>query len=183
MESLCLHASLERIGGKEVISYTRFIATPIGKVLLESDGNALTGLYFPAQLAQRSRFQARPQMSVPETCKALFDRAQLQIEEYFRGERTSFDLLINAKGTEFQKKVWGELSKIPFGTTISYKELAVRTGNPNASRAVGMANSKNPISLVVPCHRVIGEKGALTGYAGGLASKEFLLKLEGAKNN
>jgi len=166
-----------------MISYTRFIDTPIGKVLLESDGNALTGVYFPAQLKERSRFQARPQMSVPESCNTLFDQAQEQIEEYFRGERKSFDIVINAQGTDFQKKVWGELSKIPFGVTISYKELAIRVGNPKASRAVGTANSKNPISLVVPCHRVIGENGALTGYAGGLPSKEFLLKLEGARNN
>ncbi|MCW5822810.1 MAG: methylated-DNA--[protein]-cysteine S-methyltransferase [Cyanobacteria bacterium TGS_CYA1] len=166
-----------------MISYTRFIDTPIGKILLESDGESLTGVYFPAQLKQRSRFQARPQMSVPLSCSKLFEQAQSQIEQYFKGERKSFDLAIKPNGTEFQKKVWGELCKIPFGKTISYKELAVRCGNPNASRAVGMANSKNPISLIVPCHRVIGENGSLTGYAGGLSSKEYLLKLEGAKNN
>lgn len=164
-------------------SFTRFIDTPIGKVLLESDGHSLTGLYFPAQLTQRSRFQARPQMSVPDSCQELFNQVQKQIEEYFRGERSSFDIATNPQGTEFQKKVWGELSKIPFGATISYKELANRVGNPKAARAVGMANSKNPISLIVPCHRVIGENGALTGYAGGLPSKEYLLRLEGAKNN
>ncbi len=164
-------------------SFTRFIDTPIGKVLLESDGNSLTGLYFPAHLTKRSRYQARPQASAPESCNALFKKAQIQIEEYFRGERSSFDIAISAQGTEFQKKVWSELSKIPFGATISYKELANRVGNPKAARAVGMANSKNPISLIVPCHRVIGENGVLTGYAGGLPSKEYLLRLEGAKNN
>lgn len=166
-----------------MISYTRFIDTPVGKILLESDGISLTGVYFSVQLKEGSRFQSRSQIDVPEACDLLFKRAQIQIEQYFKGERKSFDLDINLCGTEFQKKVWGELCKIPFGATITYKELAIRTGNPRAQRAVGFANSKNPISLIVPCHRVIGENGALTGYAGGLSNKEYLLRLEGAKNN
>ncbi len=101
-----------------------------------------------------------------------------QIEEFFAGERHTFDFPLAPKGTEFQKRVWAELLRIPFGETISYGELARRVGNPAASRAVGSANGKNPISLIVPCHRVIGSNGKLTGYGGGLELKEKLLDWE-----
>lgn len=101
-----------------------------------------------------------------------------QLDEYFSGKRTSFNLPINPKGTEFQKKVWKELEKIPYGETCTYKDIALRIGNPNASRAVGNANNKNPISIIVPCHRVIGKNKKLVGYAGGLDKKEKLLTLE-----
>lgn len=101
-----------------------------------------------------------------------------QLEEFFAGGRRTFDLPLAPKGSEFQKRVWAELVKIPFGETISYGELARRIGNPSASRAVGRANATNPIALIVPCHRVIGSNGTLTGYAGGIDLKDRLLTWE-----
>lgn len=101
-----------------------------------------------------------------------------QLESYFAGERRHFDLPLELRGTPFQKSVWGELLRIPYGETIHYGQLATRIGNPAASRAVGAANGRNPISVIVPCHRVIGAGGNLTGYAGGLHCKYFLLELE-----
>ena len=105
-----------------------------------------------------------------------------QLGEFFAGKRRTFDFPLAPKGTEFQKRVWAELVKIPFGETISYGELAKRVGNPNASRAVGRANATNPIALIVPCHRVIGTNGKLTGYAGGLDLKDKLLTWERSMN-
>lgn len=106
------------------------------------------------------------------------EKALLQFDEYFKGERLKFDLFISFNGTVFQNKVWKELLAIPYGDTISYKDLAVRVGNVKATRAVGNANGKNMISIVVPCHRVIGSNKSLTGYAGGLERKEWLLEHE-----
>jgi O-6-methylguanine DNA methyltransferase len=108
------------------------------------------------------------------------EEAVRQLTEYFAGQRQQFELPLDPIGTEFQKKVWQELCCIPFGSTISYAQLANRIHNPKAVRAVGGANGKNPISIVVPCHRVIGSKGTLTGYAGGLHRKAILLEFEGA---
>lgn len=104
--------------------------------------------------------------------------AKLQLEEYFAGDRREFDLPLAARGTEFQHRVWAELRRIPFGETISYGELATRIGKPTASRAVGAANGRNPLPVVVPCHRVIGSDGRLTGFGGGLPTKQALLDLE-----
>jgi methylated-DNA-[protein]-cysteine S-methyltransferase len=101
-----------------------------------------------------------------------------QLDEYFRGKRKSFELKLNPEGTEFQKKVWKELLKIPYGTTLSYGEISRRIKNPKAVRSVGQAIGRNPISIVIPCHRVIGSDGSLTGYASGLWRKEWLLKHE-----
>ena len=106
------------------------------------------------------------------------DHVYTEIMEYLKGERTTFDIAHELDGTAFQKKVWEELTKIPYGETRTYKEIAVAIGNPNASRAVGMANNKNPLMMVVPCHRVIGANGKLVGYGGGLAMKRELLALE-----
>ena len=106
--------------------------------------------------------------------------AVTQLEEYFQGRRRTFDLPIQAEGTPFQRKVWKELQKIPYGETASYGEIAQRLGNPAAVRAVGRANGTNPVSLIIPCHRVIGANGTLTGYGGGLEVKRGLLQLEGA---
>lgn len=106
------------------------------------------------------------------------DLVYKEIMEYLNGKRKSFDIKYEINGTEFQKKVWKELTNIPYGETRSYKEIAVAVGNPKASRAVGMANNKNPISIIVPCHRVIGSDGKLVGYAGGLDMKRALLNLE-----
>ena len=106
------------------------------------------------------------------------DAAARQLSEYFAGDRTDFDLDLAPSGTDFQRKVWTALSQIPYGTTESYGQLALRIGQPTASRAVGLANGRNPIAIVVPCHRVIGSSGTLTGYAGGLERKRWLLEHE-----
>ena len=108
----------------------------------------------------------------------LLKKAAGQLSEYFEGARTVFDLPLRLHGTEFQQKVWAALCTIPYGETRSYKQIAEQTGNPRACRAVGMANNRNPVSIIVPCHRVVGHNGALTGYGGGLPAKEYLLKLE-----
>jgi len=112
---------------------------------------------------------------------AVLNQTKLQLEEYFSGRRTQFDLPLAAKGTDFQQSVWQALCKIPYGETWSYQQLADEIGNPKAVRAVGLANGKNPISVIVPCHRVIGKNGKLTGYAGGVETKEKLLQLERSK--
>lgn len=112
------------------------------------------------------------------TGNSITQRAVEQLADYFSGQRTNFDLPLDAKGTAFQKSVWQALCDIPHGQTCSYGDIANKLGNPKAVRAVGAANGKNPISIVVPCHRVIGANGTLTGYAGGLTRKSFLLELE-----
>ena len=109
---------------------------------------------------------------------ALIKEAYLQLTEYLKGERKTFDLPLNPHGTEFQKRVWKALGEIPYGETRTYKQIAEAIGNPKAVRAVGMANNRNPLLIVVPCHRVIGADGKLVGYAAGLDKKEFLLRLE-----
>ncbi|ACV27292.1 methylated-DNA--[protein]-cysteine S-methyltransferase [Kangiella koreensis] len=109
----------------------------------------------------------------------IVEQTRHQLQEYFQGKRQEFDLPLKADGTDFQQTVWQALCKIPFGETWNYGQLAQAIGNKNASRAVGAANGKNPISIIVPCHRVIGANGTLTGYAGGLTIKEWLLKHEG----
>lgn len=110
--------------------------------------------------------------------KAILNQAETQLREYFEGRRKVFDLPLAAQGTDFQLRVWAELEKIPYGETRTYGEIAAALGKPKASRAVGGANNKNPISIILPCHRVIGKKGSLVGYASGLDNKKFLLKLE-----
>lgn len=113
-----------------------------------------------------------------ESPDAVIKKAKTELEEYFAGKRKSFTVPAKPGGTDFQKKVWAALRDIPYGETASYGEIAKRIGDPKACRAVGMANNRNPIAIIIPCHRVIGAGGALTGYAGGLDKKEFLLKLE-----
>lgn len=110
----------------------------------------------------------------------VLDLAARQLHEYFDGRRTSFDVPLAPEGTTFQQQVWRTLATIPYGQTISYADLAARVGRPQASRAVGAANGRNPLPIVLPCHRVIGANGALTGFGGGLPTKQFLLELEGA---
>jgi methylated-DNA-[protein]-cysteine S-methyltransferase len=111
---------------------------------------------------------------------ATLDRARVQLEEYFSGNRKQFDLPLAPQGTPFQQEVWHTLATIPYGETISYAQLAQRIGKPTAMRAVGAANGRNPLPIVLPCHRVIGADGSLTGFGGGLPTKQFLLELEGA---
>ncbi len=146
--------------------------SPIGKLLLTGKDGILEALYFPNTSEEK---HIADDWVYDESC---FTEALLQLSEYFSGKRQAFDLRIAPKGTDFQKRVWQELQKIPFGRTASYGEIAERVGNSKACRAVGMANSKNPIPIIVPCHRVIGKDGSLTGFGGGLDIKKQLLKLE-----
>ena len=149
-------------------------SSPVGPLLLMSDGRALTGLH-------TDNDKHRPPIAadwVGDAAAAPFAQVRAQLDAYFDGRLTAFDLPLAPQGTAFQLQVWKRLCEIPFGETISYAELALRVGNPKASRAVGMANSRNPISIIVPCHRVIGADNSLTGYAGGLERKRALLAHE-----
>ena len=153
--------------------YFSEMSTPLGTLLLRGDGTVLTGIFMenhrhgPTDHADAVRDDAR------------FTDARAQFTEYFAGQRTEFDLpLDRATGTAFQRQVWRALGDIPYGETISYGELARRIGQPAAVRAVGLANGRNPLSIVVPCHRVVGTGGKLTGYGGGLDRKRHLLDLE-----
>ncbi len=153
--------------------YTNY-KSPVGELLLISDGEHLTGLYM-----ENSAHPVEVQSEwIESEHSPVFQKTVVQLSEYFNGMLTSFDLPLKMQGTAFQKKVWAALEEIPYGETISYKKLATRIGNPKASRAVGLANGKNPISIIVPCHRVIGANGDLVGYGGGLRRKAQLLELE-----
>lgn len=145
--------------------------TPLGRVTLFSNGEAITGLYL-----ENSPAAGDAEPGVP-----VLRAAAEQLRAYFAGGLREFDLPLAPAGTPFQLRVWEELLRIPYGITISYGELARRVGNPNASRAVGLANGRNPISIIVPCHRVIGASGALTGYGGGIDAKRALLDLESGR--
>lgn len=155
-------------------TYFRRWRSPVGELLLVSNGNALTRLH----LKNAAHYPEVDESWLEDESLEIFDRTITQLDEYFRGERKSFDLKIEMTGTDFQKKVWNQLRQIPFGETVSYKQLAERIGKPRAIRAVGQANGRNPISILVPCHRVLGANGTLTGYAGGLHSKNYLIALE-----
>jgi len=153
--------------------YTTF-DSPIGPLLLMSDATSITGLHTDND---KHRPAVRPEW-VRDDGQRPFAQAVAQLRAYFEGELTEFDLPMAPQGTNFQIQVWRELCNIPFGETISYAELARRIGRPTASRAVGHSNARNPISIVVPCHRVIGADKSLTGYAGGLERKRALLEHE-----
>lgn len=151
-------------------------SSPIGQLLMNSDGRALTGLHFVDEKhvpRVAHDWQYDPGL-------AVFARTRGQLDEYFAGDRHDFDVPILPGGTEFQRRVWAVLCEIPYGETTSYGAMARRLGQPTATRAVGAANGRNPISIIVPCHRAIGADGSLTGYAGGLHRKQALLQLEGA---
>jgi methylated-DNA-[protein]-cysteine S-methyltransferase len=143
--------------------------SPLGDLLLLADDRGLLGLYLPD-----------PRHAPPRghRADAPFAAAREQLDAYFAGDLHRFDLPLAPAGTPFQMRVWEELTKIPFGETISYRELAERIGSPRAVRAVGLANGRNPLSIVVPCHRVIGADGTLVGYGGGLERKRWLLEHE-----
>jgi methylated-DNA-[protein]-cysteine S-methyltransferase len=150
------------------MKYTH-VDTPIGKLTVVAAGTGIRRILWEGE--------APPEGAV-EGGSDILDAAVTQIREYFSGARTTFDLPLDLGGTPFQQKVWRELGSIPFGTTISYGEQARRIGRPQAARAVGAANGRNPVPVVLPCHRVIGSGGALTGFGGGLDTKRTLLRHE-----
>lgn len=147
------------------------IESPLGVLRLVGSARELTGVYLPVQAGPADA-------AVTPGTTPLLERVAAQLGEYFAGERTSFDVSLAPRGTAFQARVWDALTAIPYGELRSYGELARMLGRPAASRAVGTANAKNPISIIVPCHRVIAASGELTGYAGGLPAKRWLLDHE-----
>lgn len=150
------------------------VTTPVGPFVVDADDHGITFLSLdgapPVEVSSETR-----------TSRAVLAETERQLDEYFAGERTSFDLPLALRGTPFQLRVWRALCDIPYGETISYGELARRVGAPGAARAVGLANGRNPVPIIVPCHRVIGANGTLTGYGGGLDRKRWLLALEAGR--
>ncbi len=143
-----------------------YLTTPIGELEVCASNQGIKSIYF------------RDSRTHPASDNAHIEQAISQLTKYFQGNLDQFDLTLDADGTDFQRKVWNQLCKIPFGETCSYSDIAKNLNNEKAVRAVGAANGKNPISVVVPCHRVIGANGTLTGYAGGLERKAWLLRME-----
>ncbi len=156
------------------MNYT-YLDSLIGRLLIAGDGEAVRRISFPEQGKP-----VTPEPEWRESAAGPVGEAVRQLREYFKGGRTEFDLPLQPEGTAFQLKVWRSLQEIPYGKTWSYGELAKRIGNPKASRAVGAANGANPLPIVIPCHRVIGADGTLTGFGGGLPTKKALLDLEAA---
>jgi len=156
-------------------TYYTHLDSPLGSLRLLGEDDALVGLQLPDQR------HARP---LPARCSrdaAAFRDTRAQLAEYFAGQRSAFDLRLAPAGTDFQRRVWSAVRSVPTGSTASYRDVAARIGRPTAARAVGLANGHNPIVVVIPCHRIIGADGSLTGYAGGLAAKRWLLSHEGAR--
>ncbi len=147
---------------------TAYIETPLGIATLSGDENGITNVSVTQESVET------PSTEIP----SYLQDTVLQLQEYFIGQRTTFDLKLNPSGTDFQKKVWQELLNIPFGKTATYLDMAKRLGDPKCIRAAASANGKNPLWIIVPCHRVIGSDGSLTGYAGGLWRKKWLLDHE-----
>jgi len=146
------------------------LSSPVGELLLTASDDGLTGLQFSPHLAGPDDRGQRDD--------AAFSAVVGQLEEYFAGRRTRFDLHLSPAGTPFQRRVWDAIADIPYGTTVSYGTVASRIKRPTAARAVGMATGRNPIAIIVPCHRVVGADGSLTGFGGGLDRKTILLELE-----
>lgn len=153
------------------------IDSPVGLLTLAAKGEKLTAILWECEIDGRVKLGEM----IEDPAFPVLLKTEHQLNEYFAGKRTRFELDLDFTGTEFQKEVWAALLEIPFGETRSYSDIARRIGRPKAVRAVGAANGRNPISIVAPCHRVIGTSGKLTGFAGGLANKELLLRLEGRK--
>lgn len=151
---------------------TRVIDSPLGPLQLVADGQHLSAIHFP-----HGHQEAR---GASDEENAVLNQASVQLAEYFAGKRREFDLPLAAVGTAFQQEVWQALRAIPWGELRSYRDIACALNRPRAVRAVGAANGRNPLPIVVPCHRVIGANGSLTGFAGGLAAKALLLQLEGS---
>jgi len=156
----------------QIEKFCKEIKSPIGSLVLILDKSALIGIEFG-----KEKVDNLPNKPLKEN-HTILNETEKQLLEYFPGNRREFDIPLKLIGTDFQKKVWQELIKIPFGETISYQQLAEKMGNQNKARAVGNANSKNPIPIIIPCHRVIEKNGKLGGFGGGLHIKQFLLELE-----
>lgn len=152
----------------------KLMPSPVGQLTLVARNGKLAAILWETERANRVRLGELVEV---DDSPALL-QAERQLNEYFAGNRDRFDLELDFEGTEFQKKVWAALLTIPFGETRSYSQIAMQIGSPKAVRAVGAANGRNPISIVAPCHRVIGASGRLTGFAGGLEAKQYLLTLE-----
>lgn len=152
-----------------------YMDSPVGPLLLAADDDGLHLIEFDSPRHPFTRGTGWREGDNTVLCET-----RVQLEEYFAGARRDFDLPLAPRGTGFQRDVWQALRRIPYGETISYAQLATRIGKPSAMRAVGAANGRNPLPIVVPCHRVIGADGSLTGFGGGLPTKQFLLQLEGA---
>lgn len=150
------------------------VKSPVGRLKIIGGDDGLRAILWPDDDPARVKFEVAPRRS---STPLLLEVAN-QLEDYFAGRRSSFDVELDLRGTDFQRAVWKELSRIAYGKTVSYAEIAKRVGKPTGARAVGAAVGRNPVSIVVPCHRVIGSNGQLTGFAGGLASKTRLLALE-----
>ncbi|WP_144196049.1 methylated-DNA--[protein]-cysteine S-methyltransferase [Paraburkholderia fungorum] len=157
----------------------KLMNSPVGELKLVANGNRLAAILWENDKPNRVRLPE----SIEAADRPILLETERQLNEYFAGTRDRFDLEFDFQGTEFQKKVWAALLTIPFGETRSYSDIATQIGNINAVRAVGAANGRNPISIVAPCHRVIGASGDLTGFAGGLANKMFLLSLEAGQTS
>ena len=153
------------------------VQTPIDRLVVASDGSAIVGVWMANAEPDDASWADR------RGADSLLDEARRQLVAYFAGGLRAFDLPLAPNGTEFQRRVWTELTRIPFGATISYARLARRVSNAAAVRAVGAANGRNPIPIIVPCHRVIGSDGSLTGFGGGLPRKQWLLRHEGAQGD
>lgn len=156
-------------------SHYMLMNSPVGELTLVAKGNKLCAILWENERANRVRLGTLH----PAADNPVLLETRRQLNEYFTGQRNVFELELDFVGTDFQKKVWHALLSIPFGQTRSYSQIAQQIGHPKAVRAVGAANGRNPISIVTPCHRVIGASGSLTGFAGGLPAKQFLLRLEG----
>lgn len=152
------------------------IDSPLDDLTVVADGDALTGLYF------RHHWYRPALDSFGPRADDGFEEVSRQLKEYFAGERTEFELPLRADGDDFQRSVWAEIARIPYGATVTYGEMAAALGDPSLARDVGAAVGRNPLSILVACHRVVGKDGKLTGYAGGLKRKEFLLELEKPSN-
>ncbi|MFN2570088.1 MAG: methylated-DNA--[protein]-cysteine S-methyltransferase [Gemmatimonadales bacterium] len=157
------------------------VATPVGTLVVTASDSAITGVYFPtSRRGPPPTHQAGWIEATTGPAAQLLEQARTQLQEYFARSRTTFELPLEALGSPFEHRVWNALRAIPYGTTMSYGALAKQLGDRFATRAVGLANGKNPIPIIVPCHRVVGVKGELTGFGGGLECKRWLLEHEGA---
>jgi methylated-DNA-[protein]-cysteine S-methyltransferase len=159
---------------KNAVNYYSIIESPVGKLMLVADVSALTGVYFVGH----DHIPAASRTWTLDAQNPVLQKTAKQLGEYFAGKRSSFSIPLRLSGTDFQEKIWKEIARIPFGETISYSDLAQRAGAPAAIRAAGTSTGRNPVAIIVPCHRIVEKSGGLGGFAGGLDRKRHLHKLE-----